>query len=61
MDEKGEKIFQDLIGKEDARETPVAVKNEAAVKEDAAAPAKVAKNRKRKARQRKYLRKPRGS
>ena len=55
MDEKAKKIFQDLIGKEDARETPVAVKKEAAVNEDAAAPAKVAKNRKRKARQRKYL------
>ena len=29
-----------MIGKEDGQETPVAVKNEAAVKEDAAAPAK---------------------
>ena len=46
MDEKAKKFFQDLIGKEDARETPVAVKNEAAVKEDAAAPAKVAKKQK---------------
>ncbi|MEK7520905.1 MAG: Hsp20/alpha crystallin family protein [Patescibacteria group bacterium] len=46
MDEKAKKFFQDLIGKEDARETPVAVKNEAAVNEDAAAPAKVAKKQK---------------
>ncbi len=42
MDDKAKKFFQDLIGKEETRETPVAVKNNAA-DEDAAAPAKTAK------------------
>ncbi|MBI5147847.1 MAG: Hsp20/alpha crystallin family protein [Parcubacteria group bacterium] len=45
MDDKAKKFFQDLIGKEETREAPVAVKTDAAEDdgEDAAAPVKTAK------------------